>query len=216
MKSILIFVKAPVPGYVKTRLAKSVGQEKAARLYRAMARDTVTAARSVPKASVVIAYKPHSSASQPKWLIRSKSWFSQRGKGLGGRLVHAFRHAFQNGSGPVIAIGSDLPHLTPGLLQKAFRHLQETHVVIGPSRDGGYYLIGLRVPQPQLFRGISWSSPKVFRQTLRAVKRSRLTFRLLPTHKDIDTIKDVDQFKESLRFSRGGKHFHRTRSLLRV
>lgn len=186
-----MFAKAPVAGFVKTRLAKNLGTKQAARLYRVMALETFREARKVPKSRLFIAYQAHPKLPSPTWMSSSSRWFHQQGKGLGKRLIHAFEHVFQEVSGPVLVIGTDLPTLTCQRLEKAFQALRKVSVVIGPSWDGGYYLIGLRSPQPQLFRGIAWSSPKVFQQTLAAVEKSKLSYGVLPLERDIDTIQDM-------------------------
>ncbi len=187
MKTIVVFVKAPVPGRVKTRLIPALGANGAARLYHAMAQNTLAVAGRVPRTQVLVAY----AGKKPPWRL---PWFRQRGKNLGERLIHAFDRSFRKNDGPVLTIGSDLPSLTPERLEQAFSALKKAPVVIGPSPDGGYYLIGLRSPQPQLFRKISWSSPKVCRQTLGAVRKSKLSCRLLPPEQDIDTIQNMRSF----------------------
>jgi rSAM/selenodomain-associated transferase 1 len=209
--TILIFIKAPVPGRVKTRLTPALGPDGAAQFYRAMARDTLQVARQVPGATVNAAYQTHNDFPDPSWLSHQVDWFLQEGKDLGERLSHATRKVFAEHAGPAVIVGSDLPTLTPDLLQTAFEHLKARPVVLGPSVDGGYYLIGLAGAVPALFKRISWSSSKVFRQTQEILSREKIPVEVLPLERDIDTPDDL-AYLESLQES---QHFVRTQRFLK-
>src|SRR5258706_7770708 len=128
MRAVVLFVKAPVAGFVKTRLAKEIGKIPAVILYRALAQQTHRVASVLPKTKILLAYQSHPALPRPTWLSPTSPWFHQHGKGLGERLVHAFGRAFQNGAGPVVVIGTDLPTLTPQRLAEAFRALQKVAV----------------------------------------------------------------------------------------
>lgn len=217
--TIIIFVKAPVPGQVKTRLIPALGEKGASELYRAMAMDTLQVARQVSGVDVKVAYQAclpdrqaHEDFRDVSWLSGKVDWFAQEGKDLGERLIHAIQRTLANRSGPVVVIGSDLPALSPVLLETAFEHLKNKHVVLGPSSDGGYYLIGLTHPLPVLFKGISWSGPKVLRQTQRILTQEGIAAAILPVERDIDTPEDLAHLKT---LDESSTHFLRTRRFLR-
>lgn len=210
--TIIIFVKAPVPGQVKTRLIPALGEKGASELYRAMAMDTLQVARQVSGVDVKVAYQAHEVFRDVSWLSGKVDWFAQEGQDLGERLIHATQRTLANRSGPVIVIGSDLPALSPVLLETAFEHLKNKHVVLGPSSDGGYYLIGLTHPLPVLFKGISWSSPKVLRQTQRILSQEGIAAAILPAERDIDTPEDLAHLEI---LDESSTHFLRTRRFLK-
>ena len=222
--TVIIFIKAPVPGQVKTRLIPELGEKGAADLSRAMAEDTLAEVQQVSSISVEIAYQAHAEFPNPSWLSGQVRWFPQEGNDLGQRLIHAINSSFpapacpvgrvaaeESMPKPVVVIGSDLPALTASLLENAFARLRRASVVLGPAEDGGYYLIGLNRPMPWLFRGIAWSSSQVLEQTRRILERERLTAGFLPVERDLDTIEDlraVEATAESL------NHFPQTQSFL--
>ena len=198
-KEIIIFVKAPVPGNVKTRLVPPLGYNQAAELYRAWAREALVNVKRLEDTRVEVAYAAHPEIPSPDWLSDDKNspdYFMQSGGNLGEKLTHAFVRAFSAGMRRVVIIGSDSPGLPAGYLMNAFGALERADVVIGPSDDGGYYLIGLRnCLQPDLFRDIPWSSPKVLGRTMDAVSRVGLTVELLPEYFDIDTFDDLEKYQ---------------------
>lgn len=198
MKKLMIFVKAPVPGHVKTRLCPPLSLEEAAALYRAFVQDTVERL-SGSDWTLEIAYKPIKPLENLSWLDPEIPFFQQEGFDLGARLAHAFEKAFSSGARQVVAIGSDSPELFPSLLEKAFEGLNSTNAVLGPTHDGGYYLIGLSRPCPEIFSGIPWSTAKVYRETLEKISRLRLSWRELPKFRDVDTPEDLKSLRESLR-----------------
>lgn len=210
--TIIVFVKAPVPGEVKTRLIPVLREDGTANLYRALAQDTLEVVQQVPAVRVQVAYQVHPHFHDPSWLCINVPWFAQEGGDLGERLIHATERAFEQKGGPLVVIGSDLPTLTPALLEKSLRLLRGAPVVLGPSADGGYYLIALQRPMPGLFRAIAWSTAKVLEQTQQAVAREGLTARRLPMRRDLDTPDDLAHVRracESLTY------FPRTREFLR-
>ncbi len=182
---VLAILKAPRPGYVKTRLGRQVGFERATRIYRAMVERQL---RSVPENFRTEAhYTPRGAAAEMRaWLGNNHRFYLQSEGDLGQRLASAFARAFRRGGKEVIAIGGDCPDLDGDCLTDAVHRLKRSEVVIGPAADGGYYLIGLRHPAPQLFDGIAWSSSKVLQQTLERVAARGLTCDLMPIKEDID------------------------------
>lgn len=201
--TLLVFVKAPVPGRVKTRLAAELGQEGAARAYRSMAARVRDAALGLGGVRLVWVYDPAPAFPDLGWLLgaraapargaRRPEVFRQSRGGLGARLRAAFARAFREGGGPVCAIGTDSPGLTTKALKRAFALLREDPVVLGPARDGGYYLIGMREWRPELFRDIPWSTSRVLGETLEAARRTGIAARLLPALSDVDTAEDWER-----------------------
>jgi glycosyltransferase A (GT-A) superfamily protein (DUF2064 family) len=104
-------------------------------------------------------------------------------------MEEAFSEAFRRHS-RVLAVGTDTPELTPDGVREAFERLESSDLVLGPARDGGYYLIGLRAPAPLLFRNIPWSTPRVLDRTLELARQLNLGVSLLPTLSDVDTLSD--------------------------
>ena len=194
-KRIIIFVKAPVPGKVKTRLVPALSYENAAELYRAWAREVFLLASRLKDTYVEIAYDRHPQFPTPDWLCnggKHPDYFLQSHGILGHRLTYAFSRAFTNGARQAMILGSDSPGLPLNYLLKAFDYLKCHDLVLGPSYDGGYYLIGLRGSlRPELFQNISWSSSQVLSQTLNAVNQIGLSHALLPKYFDIDTFQDL-------------------------
>lgn len=191
-QALIIFVKAPAPGKVKTRLSPPLTLEQAAQLYRSFARDTWRLARSLKGTRVFIAYDADLTYPSPHWIDPKVLWFPQEGKSLGDRLFNALSRvlcAFPC----AVTIGSDSPDLPIARLIDAFRGLEQKQVVLGPAKDGGYYLIGLnqRALQRKIFSKIPWSTPYVLKKTLKILKESGLSFRLLPSHPDVDTGQDL-------------------------
>jgi rSAM/selenodomain-associated transferase 1 len=191
-RNLLIFIKAPASGFAKTRLVPPLVPAEAAALSQAMARDTLAVARQVAGTSIHLAYQPHPDWPTPDFLdLRGVKWFPQVGDDLGQRLEQAIRAVFAGGSRRVSVIGSDLPSLTPAILEQAFELLEESPLVFGPSEDGGYYLAGLRQPWLTLFQKMPWSEPTLLERTLAAASQLKLEHRLLPRLRDLDTADDL-------------------------
>jgi len=189
-----VFVKAPVAGRVKTRLAADVGSRRAAGLYRGMGR-AILAGCVHPGAyrTVVWFSPPGAQRSVRTWLkgLRVSAFAPQGDGGLGVRLSVAFRRHFREGARRVVVIGSDCPDVDRGSVTRAFAALDVCDVVIGPAGDGGFYLLGLRAPAAGLFRGVAWSTDTVLDQTLANAGRLGLECSLLPTLRDVDTVSDA-------------------------
>lgn len=199
IQALAIFCKTPERGFVKTRLAASVGDQKALEIYLDLLK--ITDQETKPFSSsrhlfLVSALedsieKMRSTLQQQDLFIDPKINFAiQQGEDLGQRMFAAFKNLFKNHRS-VVLIGCDLPDLTSALISKAFDALQSNDLVIGPSCDGGYYLIGLKKEMPDLFKEISWSSEKVLKQTLERAERLSLKVQLLEKLRDIDTLDDL-------------------------
>lgn len=196
---LLYFVKYPAPGKVKTRLAKTVGEREAARLYKELAEKNFREAALLHQRKVcdlIVVFDPPAQREDIKdWLPAPCEYWPQRGGGLSARLTHAFREAFgsasggQKGSKRVMALGSDTLGLTTDIIQQGFEALHSNDVVVGPAEDGGYYLIGLNSFQPALFQGISWSTDVVLTQTYSHISKLGLSYQTLIHLEDLDEIK---------------------------
>jgi rSAM/selenodomain-associated transferase 1 len=190
---LLYFVKYPTPGKVKTRLAKTVGEQEAARLYSELTGKNLEVVASLYQRKIfdlVIVYDPPEKSEDIKrWLSLSCEYLPQCGGGLSERLTHAFHEAFQKGGKRVMALGSDTLGLTTDIIQQGFEALQSNDVVVGPAEDGGYYLIGLNSFQPELFKEISWSTDIVLQQTYNRISKLGLSHQTLVPLQDLDEIK---------------------------
>lgn len=192
-RSLGVFAKAPVPGEVKTRLARDVGPEAAAALYRRLGRQVV--GRVVgPDYRTVVWFTPRArEAAVRDWLdgLGVAAYSPQAGGNLGTRLAHAFGRSFAAGESAVVIIGTDAPGVNRHIVAAAFRALRANDLVLGPSLDGGYFLIGLSAPQPALFRAIPWSTAAVLRTTTARARELGLSLRLLSPLRDVDRAEDA-------------------------
>lgn len=190
-----IFVKAPIPGRVKTRLAQDIGPSGAAEVYWRLGRHVVRSTAGSGYRTTVW-FTPAGAASLVRqWLRgvagRHVTLRPQVGASLGARLVTAFAGEFAAGARRVVIIGSDCPGVDGRLVRAAFAALGRHDVVLGPARDGGYYLIGLAAPRPALFRGIAWSTPVVAVETRARARALGLSCHLLRRLRDVDTARDA-------------------------
>ncbi len=191
---LIIFVKAPRPGAVKTRIAEIIGPQCACDVYKSLVGILIEQLRTLP--NVQLRYTPDDGLPDiSQWL--QPAWTSApQGQGeLGQRLAAAFDEAFNHGAERIVVIGSDAPDITRQDIESAWCALKDHDVVLGPAEDGGYWLIGLRANHPALFENISWSSNLVFQQTLARVQSANLTTLLLRKLPDIDTIDDLRRFQ---------------------
>ena len=197
---LVLLARDPRPGEVKTRLAADLGPERAAQLYRCFLHDTLAAA-SRTEARVFIAWAG-ASASSPAWLSEAcpgAEAFPQEGDDLGARMVAAATRARGRGCERVVVIGSDSPSLPSSRIAAAARRLGRADVVLGPTRDGGYYLIAARAVEARLFAGVAWSSADALRQTRANAERLGLRVELLPGWYDVDTADDLRFLEAHLR-----------------
>lgn len=193
--AVIVMVKAPVPGTVKTRLL--LPPEDAAALASAFAADAVQNARAV--AEVLIAYAPDNGRAILEPLLASDlHWTPQRGRGLGERLAGAMADAAALGLGPLLVIGTDSPTLPPAYLTQTLTLLAETDVVLGPTEDGGFYLLGTHRPQPELFENVAWSTAEVLAQTAENARAHGHTVSFLPPWYDIDTPEDLERLRREM------------------
>ena len=196
-RRVIVMLKYPRPGTVKTRLVPALGEHRACALHRALVAHTLAAtaefsARNPFPVTVEarVAGAPEEAAARA-WLGPAVMLREQGDGDLGRRMERAIAAAFAEGAESVVVIGGDCPELTAAHLSAAFAALAEVDAVLGPAADGGYYLIGLRRPLPALFHGISWGGPEVFAQTLAAARALAVAPALLTTLRDVDVPDDL-------------------------
>jgi rSAM/selenodomain-associated transferase 1 len=199
---VLIFIKAPFKGLVKSRLAAAVGEDTALELYKNFILDIIDSLSTSGYPFRICFYPPDAEEAITKWLVGHPA-VPQDGNDLGERMELAFKKIFSEGFTSAILIGSDIPDLTPSVFHEALESLNENDAVIGPAADGGYYLIGFnrRSFLPRIFRGIPWGTDTVFRETMDILHESSLRVYLVPRWKDVDTLKDLKAFFERNRKS---------------
>ncbi len=190
---LIIFAKSPIPGKVKTRLTPDITPAEAAELYKAFIIDIVGTAYNLQCEQVAIAYTPSNAETAFHSICgQSVSYFPQQGHDLGERMKNAFKHSFARGSKRTIIIGTDSPTLPLSYIQKAFDALKEVPVTIGPTFDGGYYLIGLSEQNCTIFEGVDWSTSRVFSQTLTRIEEANKPLYVLPPWYDVDTLDNLE------------------------
>lgn len=191
LNHLLIFAKYPEPGRVKTRLARSIGPERAALLYQEMVETVVakTAPTNGEYRRTVYFDPPERRSDFEKWFC-SLTMKSQCEGDLGSRMRTAIAESLQAGADRSVLIGSDCPAVNRELIVEAFRKLADADLVIGPASDGGYYLIGMKAVH-DVFAGIPWSTGRVFAETIRRIMKAGLTVSLLPILADVDQASDL-------------------------
>jgi rSAM/selenodomain-associated transferase 1 len=202
--TLVIFAKAPLVGQVKTRLCPPLSSGEAAELARCFLVDTVERAYHLPAVRVYLAITPAESEPIFRALLSFPvEYIAQRGRSLGEREYYVFDDLLQRGATRIVLIGSDIPTLPFSHLQEAFQRLEDTRcdAVFGPSSDGGYYLVGMRVPHPELFENITWSMPSVMAETFAQAQKHKLNIALLPSWYDVDDKDDLARLVIELRQS---------------
>jgi rSAM/selenodomain-associated transferase 1 len=194
---LILFIKAPVPGQVKTRLIPVVGAQGAAKLYQDWVIQFCSRLTHFEAATPEIAYQAHPLFSTPDWVLPKNPFpfFAQQGNTLGKKLLHAFDYGFNNNANKMVIVGSDSPDLPLQYIREAYEKLETEDLVLGPTLDGGYYLIGLRRPPSiELFKNVKWSTPSVLEETQKNAEALGYKIHLLPPYFDIDTPEDLEQF----------------------
>ena len=186
---LIIFVKNPVPGTVKTRIAQTVGTERATDVYRHLLAYTQQITQSGPWEKAV--YYADFINSDDGWNGYGKC--QQAGQDLGERMANAFREQFRAGAEKVVIIGSDCLTITTDHLSAAFQALDQADIVIGPATDGGYYLLGMKRLYISLFENMPWSQPELRVLTEQAIRQLGLTFERLEMLTDIDEWSDYER-----------------------
>ena len=194
---VIVFAKNPIPNEVKTRLIPPLSPEQAATLYTAFLTDWCEALAELSDVDLVIAYTPAEAQPDLQALIGNDAiYIPQVGIDLGERLTSATQWAAEHGWTKILLVGSDSPTLPISYISQALTLLDSRNIVIGPSTDGGYYLISfsaeaLATTIPHVFENIAWSTAEVFQQTVARICAAEATFGLLPPWYDIDRAEDL-------------------------
>jgi rSAM/selenodomain-associated transferase 1 len=186
--TLLIFIRNPELGKVKTRLARTLGDPEALRIYHILLGKTRDAAMGCV-ADRVLFYSDFVDM-QDAWPASFFHKRVQHSGDLGARMESAFQKAFHSGAEKAVIIGSDCPELTGEVLQQAFDLLDTADFVLGPVPDGGYYLLGMKALESSVFYDIEWSTETVREKTIEKIRAAGKTFSLLPMLSDVDTEAD--------------------------
>jgi uncharacterized protein len=214
-RALIVVGKAPIAGRTKTRLVPPLTADDAAALYRAFLLDTLALAQSLHWERVSLIH-PRGQSQDLRSVAVGIDLVEQPRDGLGHALVHAFERHFDLGYDTVVLIGSDSPTLRKGPVEAALNGLQRgSDLVIGPTTDGGYYMIGMRQPHLGVFEGIAWSTPRVYTQTLERAAQLDLSVRAVDEWYDVDEPADLDRLQHDLGAS-AADVAPRTRTALRA
>ncbi|WP_209330080.1 TIGR04282 family arsenosugar biosynthesis glycosyltransferase [Lunatimonas salinarum] len=198
-QAVIVFQKTPEHGKVKTRLAASIGDEDALRVYQYLLQHTHKVLESLTvDIHVFISGKNRKPSPSPT----NYFFYKQQGPDLGARMKQAFAQILALGYEQVLIIGTDCYEISAEILQQAFEVLTHNDLVIGPAKDGGYYLLGMTHPHPQLFTEIPWSTSTVCRETIAIAKAAGLSIGLLPELSDVDTAEDLGVLYQLLKLGK--------------
>jgi uncharacterized protein len=199
--ALAVMAKAPLAGQVKTRLLPALTAQNAAELSRSLLVDQLNQLQELDATDFYLAFAP----AEARLLMKELAppcfcLLPQQGSDLGARMAAVFAKLFQIGYKNIALIGGDLPPVPLRYFDEAYAFLQSSNqrVVLGPSRDGGYYLVGCNQPTPQIFQGMSWSHSQVLAQTLDKLACLQIDCHLLPPWFDIDTVDDLHYLESSL------------------
>lgn len=185
--ALILFIKNPVAGKVKTRLAATMGHDAALQIYlRLLERTRLTALQT--DAVRMVFYSDFIDTTDA-WHVPEFQKKLQRGADLGMRMHHALEDALAEHEKAVL-VGGDIPALSPAVIEDAFAELEHCDVVFGPATDGGYYLVGMRRPHIEIFTALEWSTPRVLEESVARCRQLGLNHQLVATLQDVDTEED--------------------------
>ena len=190
-KALIIFIRNPELGKVKTRLARKLGDEKALQIYKALLQHTRQKVQEVDAGRLL--FYSEKIASDDDWPAAQFEKYLQYEGNLGERMHYAFKQALQNHHHAII-VGSDIAQLKASIINKAFEILQHKDYVIGPAMDGGYYLLGMKKPSPELFLDMEWSTSEVFQHTIGRIEKHGRSWEAVDTLSDIDYAEDWERY----------------------
>jgi uncharacterized protein len=200
-RSLVIMAKAPRPGSVKTRLASSLPADAATDLYRCLLDDTLALAQSLNHVEVAIMC-PHSDVAELSQLAGDRAKVvPQKGEGLAAGLTSVFAHFAGTHPRRTIAFNSDSPHLPPSVLENAFETLLARDVVVGPTHDGGYYLVGAKASHPTLFANDGMGTSSALERLLSRTRNLQLSVGFADVFYDIDIAEDLNRLAAELRLA---------------
>ena len=214
--ALIVFAKAPVAGQVKTRLCPPLTPDEAASLHGSLVLDLFERCQSLKECDRILAGAPtpeHPFFGAMKTRFNIPIW-DQVGHDLGARMAHTFQSSLGSPYHSVLIVGTDIPGLTVSLISTALRGLQNHDIVLGPTVDGGYYLIGLRSPIPELFENIPWSTDTVFSLTQEKITALGRSLKILPMLRDLDTVEDLQVFIQESKDRKSHVFSRRTKNVL--
>lgn len=186
---LIIFTKNPKLGKVKTRLAKTVGDEKALEIYKFLLDHTQQITQNLNCEKAV--YYSDKINTEDIWDNNIYQKHLQYGKDLGERMQNSFSESFENGYGKVVIIGGDIYDLESNIIEETFKKLDINDVIIGPAKDGGYYLIAMKTTRIDIFKNKDWGTSSVREDTMKDLTKVKV--HLLRELNDIDVIEDVNE-----------------------
>ncbi len=207
--ALIVFIKAPIPGKVKTRLSPPMTEKQVLDLYQIMVEELVEQFKNVDFCQIKVFCTPDSAIPQVKsWLGDELEYYSQKGEDLGERMYNALKQVRSEGFEKIVLIGSDIPTIDLTTIIRAFSVLEHADVTLGPSLDGGYYLVGMKKPHKFLFENIAWSTDKVLRQTIDKIQQKELSLSQIEVKNDIDTYEDLTQLWKFLKKRNIREHYY--------
>ncbi|MFA5903949.1 MAG: TIGR04282 family arsenosugar biosynthesis glycosyltransferase [Desulfobacula sp.] len=212
-RGVIVFLKAPEKGNVKTRLSRVLDESFVLELYKGFIQDTLYVLQSFPDKFIYFSTF-EKEGDLRTWLGDEYQYAVQTGKDLGEKMSNAFREVFSKGYDRLVLIGTDIPEITETVLIRAFDVLETEDAVIGPATDGGYYLIGFKKESfsEKIFQGLNWSTKDVFQETLKVMDKMNLRYERILELNDVDTPEDLKSL--TLRIRSGVKIGCHTRKML--
>ncbi|MBW4479702.1 MAG: TIGR04282 family arsenosugar biosynthesis glycosyltransferase [Tolypothrix brevis GSE-NOS-MK-07-07A] len=199
---LIIFTRYPEPGKTKTRLIPALGSVGAANLQREMTEYTLSHVKELQASTAIsleIRFAGGSLQLMQDWLGSDLVYHLQGEGDLGSRMIRSLLNSFQKNAEYVVIIGTDCPGVNPQILTTAFEQLQVFDLVLGPAVDGGYYLIGLQQPFPELLTNIDWGTSQVLSQTVEIAQKLNLSLAYLPILADVDRPEDLPIWEQEIR-----------------
>ena len=198
-RALIIFTRVPIPGKTKTRLRQILTPEECAEAHSAFLRDQIDACTRPDRWDLTVFFGSEGPLEVLRTLLPGQNEFEpQTGETLGERMEQAIRSTLERGYDRCVLVGADLPELTADRIVEAFEALEESDAVLGPTADGGYYLVGCRRPCPELFAGQSYVGNTVYEQTLRAARDAGLVVRTVLPLQDMDEPQDLRELARRL------------------
>ena len=190
---LILFAKNLVLGKVKSRLAKDIGDEQALKVYKKLSEHTHTIAKALECTKHI--FYSDKLEENDLWTGNFQKYV-QEGNDLGEKMKNAFHYSFSQGNEKVVIIGSDCYELTSEIIEEAFEKLNDSDFVMGPAKDGGYYLLGMNAPHLYVFEKMEYSHEEVAKQTLDKIRLNNHSIALLKELSDVDTVEDLDNYPQ--------------------
>lgn len=190
-----VFFRIPAPGKVKKRLAIEIGEDSALEAYKSMLKATIN---NVSMLQSIDIYGFYDGILRDNTFMETSSLIPQKGSDLGERMLNAIKQLLTSGYGKVSLIGADSPDLPLSYIKDAFVKLDSSDLVIGPSEDGGYYLIGMKKPFENIFKNIKWGCNNVLKDTISIANNAGISYLLLPQWYDIDDIANLKKWRDRI------------------